>query len=60
MYVGLRQLRRKQFCTQLLKAYTVEKSYDQLLIDTAYCHAIAHKQFTYIEEYSNEPLCHIG
>ena len=35
MYVGLRQLRRKQFCTQLLKAYMVKKSYDQLLIDTA-------------------------
>ena len=35
MYVGLCQLRRKQFCTQLLKAYMVKKSYDQLLIDTA-------------------------
>ena len=46
-----------QFCTQLTKAFMAEMSYNQLLIDTA-TYIIAHNQFAYIEERSNEPLQH--
>ena len=40
-----------------MKAYVAETSCNQFLIDTA-TYVIAHNQFTYIEERSNEPLWH--